>query len=61
MKLDLFEALDYYNLDNLLADEHKLARVAAREWIKREISPIIEYYAQKSEFPTQIICGLAEI
>jgi glutaryl-CoA dehydrogenase len=61
MKPDLFEAPDYYNLDELLTDEHKLVRDAAREWVKREVSPIIEEYAQKAEFPTQIIKGLAEI
>ena len=61
MKPDLFEAPDYYNLDDLLTDEHKLVREAAREWVKRDVSPIIEEYAQKAEFPTQIINGLAEI
>ncbi len=61
MRPDLFEAPDYYNLDELLTDEHKLVRNAAREWVKREVSPIIEDYAQKAEFPTQIINGLAEI
>ena len=61
MKPDLFQAPDYYNLDELLTDEHKLVRDAAREWVKREVSPIIEDYAQKAEFPTQIIKGLAEI
>jgi len=61
MKPDLFEAPDYYNLDELLTDEHKLVRDAAREWVKRHVSPIIEEYAQKAEFPTQIIGGLAEI
>ena len=61
MKPDLFQAPDYYNVDELLTDEHKLVRDAAREWIKREVSPIIEDYAQKAEFPKQIIKGLAEI
>ena len=61
MSQDLFQAPDYYQLDDLLTDEHKLVRDAAREWVKREVSPIIEEYAQKAEFPTQIINGLAEI
>jgi len=61
MKQDLFQAPDYYNLDDLLSEEHKLVRTAAREWVKRDVSPIIEEYAQKAEFPTQIISGLAEI
>ncbi|WP_179337176.1 acyl-CoA dehydrogenase family protein [Winogradskyella ludwigii] len=61
MKPDLFEAPDYYNLDELLTEEHKLVRDAAREWVKRDVSPIIEEYAQKAEFPTQIVKGLADI
>jgi glutaryl-CoA dehydrogenase len=61
MKPDLFQAPDYYNIDDLLSEEHKLVRDAAREWVKRDVSPIIEAYAQKAEFPTQIIAGLAEI
>ncbi|TDY13862.1 acyl-CoA dehydrogenase family protein [Meridianimaribacter flavus] len=61
MKPDLFQAPDYYNLDELLTDEHKLVRDAARDWVKRDVSPIIEDYAQKAEFPSQIIGGLAEI
>ena len=61
MKKDLFQAPDYYNLDDLLTEEHKLIRDAAREWVKRDVSPIIEEYAQKAEFPTQIIKGLSEI
>lgn len=61
MKPDLFQAPDYYLLDDLLTDEHKLVRDAARAWVKRDVSPIIEEYAQKAEFPKQIINGLAEI
>ncbi|MFD2825935.1 acyl-CoA dehydrogenase family protein [Leeuwenhoekiella polynyae] len=61
MKPDLFEAPDYYNLDDLLTEEHKLVRTAARDWVKRDVSPIIEEAAQKAEFPKKIIKGLAEI
>ena len=61
MKPDLFQAPDYYLLDDLLTEEHKLVRDAARAWVKREVSPIIEDYAQRAEFPKQIIKGLAEI
>jgi len=46
---------------DLFTEEHKLVREAAREWVKRDVSPIIEEYAQNAEFPTQIIKGLADI
>lgn len=61
MRPDLFEAPDYYMLDDLLSEEHKLVRDAARQWVKRDVSPIIEEFAQKAEFPTQILKGLSEI
>jgi len=61
MKPDLFQAPDYYNLDELLTDEHKMVRDATREWVKREVSPIIEEAAQEAKFPKQLIKGLAEI
>ncbi|MBX2846469.1 MAG: acyl-CoA dehydrogenase family protein [Saprospiraceae bacterium] len=61
MRPDLFEAPDYYNIDDLFSEEHLLVRDAARQWVKRDVSPIIEEYAQKAEFPKQIIGGLAEI
>ncbi|WP_396189209.1 acyl-CoA dehydrogenase family protein [Flavobacterium sp.] len=61
MKPDLFQAPDYYLLDDLLTDEHKLVRDSARAWVKKEVSPIIEDYAQRAEFPKQIIKGLGEI
>src|SRR6201994_1513864 len=60
-KTDLFEAPDYFLVDELLTDEHKLIRASVRDWVKREVSPIIEDYAQKAEFPKQLIPGLGEI
>ncbi len=61
MKPDLFQSPDYYLIDDLLSEEHKLVRDAARAWVKKEVSPIIEDYAQRAEFPKQIVKGLGEI
>jgi glutaryl-CoA dehydrogenase len=61
MAQDQFQAPDYYLLDDLLSEEHKLVRDAAREWVKREVSPIIEDAAQEAKFPKQLLKGLAEI
>jgi len=60
-KKDLFESPDYYQLDELLTDEHKLIRATVRDWVKKEVSPIIEDYAQRAEFPKQLLKGLALI
>ncbi|MCE2845994.1 MAG: acyl-CoA dehydrogenase family protein [Sphingobacteriales bacterium] len=61
MPQDRFQGHDYYLMDELLTEEHRLVRDSVREWVKRDISPIIEDYAQRAEFPTQIIDGLAGI
>lgn len=60
-KEDRFQGHDYYQIDELLQDEHLLAREAVREWVKSEVSPIIEQYAEKAECPTHLFKGLAEI
>ena len=61
MATDLFQAPDYYNMDDLLNEEHKMVRDAARDWVKKCISPIIEDACEKAEFPKQIVSGLGEI
>jgi glutaryl-CoA dehydrogenase len=52
---DLFQSPDYFQLDELLTDEHKLVRDTVRNYVKKQISPIIEDFAQKAEFPQQIV------
>ena len=61
MATDLFQAPDYYNTNDLLNEEHKMVRDAARDWVKKSISPIIEDACEKAEFPKQIVSGLGEI
>lgn len=59
--MDAFESPDYFGIDDLLTEEHKLVRQSTRDWVKKEVSPIIEDYAQRAEFPKQLIKGMAEI
>ena len=61
MAQDLYQAPDYFRLDDLLTEEHILIRNSVRDWVKKEISPIIEGYCQRAEFPKHLIKGLAEI
>lgn len=58
---DRFQGHDYYNIDELLSDDHLLARDAVRTWVKQEVSPIIEDYANRAECPRHLFKGLAEI
>ena len=61
MKQDLFQSPDYYCIDELLTEEHKLIRESVRNYVKKEISPIIEDYAQRAEFPEQIVKQLGDL
>ena len=60
-KTDQFQSPDYYLLDELLTDEQKLIRQSVRSYVKKEISPIIEDYAQRAEFPIQIVKQLGDL
>src|ERR1044072_617114 len=60
-RTDLFVSPDYYLLDDLLTEEQKHIREAVRNYVKKEISPIIEDYAQRAEFPQQIIKQLGDL
>lgn len=61
VKQDLFQSPDYFLTDDLLTEEHKLIRDTVRAYVKKEISPIIEDYAQRAEFPVQIVKQLGEL
>jgi glutaryl-CoA dehydrogenase len=60
-RTDLFQSPDYFGVDELLTEEHKLIRESVRSYVKKEISPIIEEYAQKAEFPQHIVKQLGEL
>lgn len=61
MKTDTYQGVDYYNIDDLLTEEHKLIRSSIRDYTKQSLKPIIEEYAQKSEFPQHIVKELGEV
>ena len=61
MRTDLYQGHDYYRMDNMLTEEHKLIRETARAWVKKEVSPIIEEAAEKCIFPKHLLPGLGEI
>ena len=61
MARDHFQSPDYFGVDDLLTDEQKWIREAVRSWVKKEVSPIIEDYAQRAEFPQQIVPQLGAL
>ena len=61
LKQDRYEHPDFYALDDLLTEEHKLIRSSIRDFVKREISPNIEDWAQRAHFPYEIVKKFGEI
>ncbi len=61
VRTDLFQSPDYFGVDELLTEEHKLIRETVRNFVKKEISPIIEDYAQQAAFPEHIVRQLGEL
>jgi glutaryl-CoA dehydrogenase len=59
--IDRYEGHDYYMIDELLSEEHLLARQAVRDWVKQEVSPIIEDFSNRAVCPAHLFKGLAEI
>jgi glutaryl-CoA dehydrogenase len=52
---DRFESPDFYDVDSLLSEEHLLIRQTIRAFVKKEISPIIEDYAERADFPQHLV------
>lgn len=61
MAQDLYTHPDYYQLDELLTDEHKMIRDMVRSWIKKEVSPNIEDWAQNNKFPSHLVKQMGEL
>ena len=61
MSKNQFKGVDYYHIDDLLTDEQRMVRDAARQWVSKEVCPIIEEHCQKATFPKHLLKGLGEI
>ncbi len=61
MEQDLYQHPDYYAIDNLLSEEHKIVRDSIRSWVKKKLSPVINDYAQKATFPEWVVKELGVI
>jgi glutaryl-CoA dehydrogenase len=58
---DQFESPDFYAIDDLLTEEHKLVRSSIRDFVKREISPYIEDWCQNAHFPYEIVRKFGDV
>src|SRR5690606_11502912 len=56
-----YKAPDYYLLDELISEEHLMIRDRVRQWVNQSLSPIIEDYAQRAEFPRHLVKEMAQL
>ena len=61
MAKDFFKSPDYYAIDKLFSEENILIRSITRDWVKTNVSPIIESAVQNDEFPVKFVKGISEI
>lgn len=53
--MDNFESPDFYAIDDLFTEQQLMVRVSVRDFVKREISPIINDYCQQAKFPSFLV------
>ncbi len=52
---------DYYNLDELFSEEERLVRETVRDFVDKEVIPIIEKHYREGTFPVHLIPRMAEL
>jgi glutaryl-CoA dehydrogenase len=58
----MYQPPDYFETDALLTEEHKLIRASVRQWIDRNIKPVIDEYAQQHKpLPLELMQQLGEL
>ena len=55
------EMTDYMGFQDLLTDEEKMVRSAARKFVNEEVLPVIEHHAQAQTFPRHLIPRMGEL
>ncbi|MDZ4839753.1 MAG: acyl-CoA dehydrogenase family protein [Bacteroidota bacterium] len=58
---DRYEHHDYYDVDDLLSEEQILIRNTVQAWVKKSLTPIVEDYAQRSEFPIHLVKEMGDL
>ena len=57
-----FDSPDFLRLDDLLADEERLARDAVRDFVSKDFLPLLqEHVRQDGSFPMQLVPRMAEL
>ncbi len=56
-----FGGVDYFNIDSLLTEEEKLVRDTVRDFVSKEVIPIIEKHYREGTFPIHLARKIGEL
>ena len=56
-----YSALDYYDVDDLFTEEERMIRDTVREYVDREVLPIINKHNRAGTFPMELVPGMADL
>ena len=59
--MPLFEAVDFYNLEELLTDDERTARDAVRDWVKNRFMPVVKQHYRAGTFPMELVPEMANL
>ena len=57
----MFEGADYFDVESLLSEQEILVRNSVREFVSKEIIPVIEKHYRDGTFPLDLIPKMAEL
>jgi glutaryl-CoA dehydrogenase len=59
--MEKFRGVDYYGVENLLADDERMIRDTVRDWVESEFLPLVTEAHREGTFPTHLIPKLGEM
>lgn len=54
-------ASDFYSYESQLTEREQEALAALRDWLERDVKPIVNGYWERAEFPMQVVKPLADL
>ena len=59
--MNKFEGVDYFDIESLLTEEEVMIRDSVREFVSKEVIPIIEKHNREATFPIDLVPKMAEL
>jgi glutaryl-CoA dehydrogenase len=56
-----FRGVDFMEIDSLFSEQERLVRQTAREFVEKEVVPIIDEHNREGRFPVQLVAKIGEL